>query len=360
MMTPRENLKSLLKRQGYETPPPFFFLCPHLEAVYRQQTGSDKPFEEYFGFANRQIGYVAGRAAENLEWSRFYPDRLAPGTRFSSYGVAHEPGGPESAHMTRMRHPLENADSLEQLQAYPWPDFSALDPSAVKRRAAEVVAAGLLPEAHMAFTIWEQSWYIRGMEQLMLDMVDDDPKAVFLLDTITDHACRRIEAYAMAGAEHIHVGDDVGTQHGLMMSEAMYREWLKPRLAKVIATAKAVNPEILVSYHSCGFVTPLIPDFIEAGVDVLNPVQPECGMDFAAIHAEFGDRLSFWGTIGTQSTLPFGTPDEVKRAVWRNLDIAGKKGGLWCTPTHILEPEVPWENILAYVDACREYGGAGV
>jgi len=103
-----------------------------------------------------------------------------------------------------------------------------------------------------------------------------------------------------------------------------------------------------------GFVTPLIPDFIEAGVDVLNPVQPECGMDFAAIHAEFGDRLSFWGAIGTQSTMPFGAPEEIKREVWKNLDIAGEKGGLWCTPTHILEPEVPWHNILAYVQACRE------
>lgn len=339
--------------------PPFFFLCPDLEPVFRNHTGSAVSAEKYFGFANRSIGFIGGRHPTPPDWNPYYPEPMAPGTKISNYGVAHEPGGPEAKHMTRMRHPLERAESLGQLQEFPWPDFSELDYTELTKRAQEIVAAGFLPEVHMAFTIWEQSWYIRGMEGLMLDMADDDPKATFLLDTITENACRRIEAYAHAGAEHIHLGDDVGTQHGLMMSKTMYREWIKPRLAKVIAAAKAINPEVIISYHSCGYVTPLIEDFIEAGIDVLNPVQPECGMDFADIHADFGDRLSFWGTIGTQSTMPFGTPDEVKREVWKNLDVAGSKGGLWCAPTHILEPEVPWENIIAYVEACREYTKAG-
>jgi len=98
----------------------------------------------------------------------------------------------------------------------------------------------------------------------------------------------------------------------------------------------------------------LIDDLIEAGIDVLNPVQPEC-MNFAELHAEFGDRLSFNGTIGTQSHMPFGTPDEVRKVVFENLQIAGDKGGLLCCPTHMLEPEVPWENVEAYVKACRDF-----
>lgn len=101
-------------------------------------------------------------------------------------------------------------------------------------------------------------------------------------------------------------------------------------------------------------MTPLIDDFIEAEIDVLNPVQPEC-MDFKDIHAEFGDRVSFWGTIGTQTTMPFGTPSEVKEAVHRNLKIAGPQGGLLCSPTHLVEPEVLWENILAYINACKTF-----
>ena len=139
-----------------------------------------------------------------------------------------------------------------------------------------------------------------------------------------------------------------------MMSTDMYREWLKPRLAKVIAAAKRIKPDILISYHSCGYITPFIDDLIEIGVDILNPVQPEC-MDFAEIHEEFGSRISFNGTLGTQTLFPHGTPDEVRAEVFKNLSIAGDKGGLFCCPTHMLEPEVPWENIEAYVEAIRDF-----
>jgi uroporphyrinogen decarboxylase len=152
----------------------------------------------------------------------------------------------------------------------------------------------------------------------------------------------------------IHLGDDIGMQSTMLMKPALWREWLKPRLAKVIAAARAVKPDVLIWYHSCGYVRPVIGELAEIGIDVLNPVQPEC-MDFAEIHPEYGDRIGFWGTLGTQTTMPFGTPAEVRAMVFRNLKIAGPKGGLFCTPTHLLEPEVPWENILAYVQACRDF-----
>lgn len=94
------------------------------------------------------------------------------------------------------------------------------------------------------------------------------------------------------------------------------------RLKGLIDAVKAVKPDLLVFYHTCGYAEPLIGDLIEAGVDVLNPVQPEC-MDFAKIHSEYGGAVSFHGTIGTQTTMPFGTPEDVRSAVFRNLDIAG-------------------------------------
>jgi uroporphyrinogen decarboxylase len=139
-----------------------------------------------------------------------------------------------------------------------------------------------------------------------------------------------------------------------MMSETLYDEWLKPRLRRVIDAARAYNPDIVIFYHSCGRVTELIPHLIDAGIDVLNPVQPEC-MDFLEIHDKYGDRLSFHGTIGTQSVMPFGTPEDVRREVFKNLEIAGRKGGLYVCPTHLLEPEVPLENVLAYIHACEDY-----
>jgi uroporphyrinogen decarboxylase len=151
------------------------------------------------------------------------------------------------------------------------------------------------------------------------------------------------------------LGDDLGMQSAIMMSREMYQTWLQPRLKRVIDAARAVNPDILIQYHSCGYVLPLIEDLIGAGVDILNPVQPEC-MDVAQVLREFGGRLSFNGTLGTQTTMPFATPDEVAAVTRRNLGLAGPQGGLLCCPTHMLEPEVPWANIEAYVAACRDWG----
>lgn len=202
--------------------------------------------------------------------------------------------------------------------------------------------------------VWETSWYIRGMENLMMDMLGNEPMAAAMLDSVTEVAVEQAELFALAGVDMILLGDDVGMQHSVMMSEEMYCRWLKPRLARVIRTVRDIKPDILVLYHSCGYVMPFIPHFIEVGVDVLNPVQPEC-MDFGTIHARFGDKLSFYGTIGTQTLMPYGTPEEVAAEVRRNLDIAGPDGGLWAAPTHMIEPEVPLENILAYAAACRNY-----
>ncbi len=119
----------------------------------------------------------------------------------------------------------------------------------------------------------------------------------------------------------------------------------------MIAAARNEKPDILVFYHSCGYVLPFVKELAEIGVDILNPVQPEC-MEFEEVHRLYGGIVSFWGTIGTQTTLPFGTPAEVKAVVRRNLDICGKSGGIVVSPTHMVEPEVPWENLVAMKEAC--------
>jgi uroporphyrinogen decarboxylase len=295
---------------------------------------------------------LPGRSA--IDWARYYPEGLKPGTTFDEWGVGHEPAGPESFHMTRMLHPMAGVDSLEQIQSYPYPDFAAASYDHLPAEIAALHQRGRAAAFAMSDMTWEIAWYLRGMEPLMMDMAGEDEKATWLLDKTTEQAIIRARRYVTLGVDLFHVGDDVGMQRAMMMSVEFWREWLKPRFAKVIRAAKETRPDVIFSYHTCGFVTPIIEDLIEIGVDVLNPVQPEC-MDFGEIHAQYGDRLSFWGTIGTQSTMPFGTPAEVRRVVHRNLGIAGAKGGLLCTPTHILEPEVPWENILAYVEACRTY-----
>ena len=341
----------------------YFNLCPSQEEKFRRKYADQRRYDEMFQFPMRVItdpgfpwiaeieGFVPKR---EWDYDLYYDPPIAEGSRKDIWGIVHEPGSKAAHHMTHMRHPLERLDSLEQLQAYPWPDFETADWSFLDSEIAAIHEKGLAAQIWMECTIWETAWYMRRMDLLMTDMALEDEKAVFLMDKITDLACFRIRKYAAAGADIIAVGDDIGMQQSIMMSQDMYRTWLKPRLTKLIKTAKSIKPDLIVQYHSCGFITPLIPDLIEAGVDVLNPVQPEC-MDFARIHAAFGDQLSFNGTIGTQTTMPFSTPKQVRDMVFRNLDIAGDQGGLFCCPTHMLQPEVPWENVEAYVQACKKF-----
>ncbi len=234
-MTPRENLLAMYRREGYRHAPVGFELCPTLQAHYKSIAG-DTPMAEYFdypeGFAVRHVPGLRMQAREPVDWSVFYNPPLKPGTQVDDYGVAHEPGSEAAKHMSYMRHPLARAASIDDLRAYPLPRWDTENVGHVHAAVAEAHAAGLAAVAHMACTIWERSWYLRDMTQLMMDMTMEDEKAVFLLDTITEDSCQRAAAFARAGVDIIELGDDVGMQQTIMMSKTMYDEWLKPRLAR--------------------------------------------------------------------------------------------------------------------------------
>ena len=351
-MTNRENFLSLLRRTGYESVPVEFSLCPFLMERMRKELGVED-YQEYFQFPWRRVEDIKLVDHDVEQYRRFYMRPLAEGADIDTWGVGHEKS-PNSMHMTYMRHPLENAEDLEDFLDYPFPDYAHGDNSHQKKQVEEIKKRDLIALGDMQTTIWETAWYLRGMENLFCDMMAEEETAVFLFDKVLETSKIRARSYAEAGVDVLFFGDDIGMQHTIMMSEELYCSWIKPRLKELVDMVKEINPEILIFYHSCGFVEPFIPHLIEAGIDVLNPIQSEC-MDFKEICRKYGDRISFHGTIGTQTVMPFGTPQEVKKAVWDNLDAAGEKGGLFVAPTHILEPEVPLENILAYVEACRTY-----
>jgi len=355
-ISPRENLLSLYRREGYAYAPSEISLCAAQEHVFIKNTG--RPADEladYFNIPFRPVEGLWQTNAGKKAFLRYYPGGLNADAWISGWGVAHEPGHNEvSRHFTRMRHPLEGDITMDDLAAYPFPSFMRNNEEMQREQAEEIKAAGFAAIGNMPCTVWETAWYMRGMEDLMVDMAEGDEKAAFLLDTVTAQSVEQASAYARAGVDILAIGDDIGMQRAPLMGLAMYREWLKPRLARVITAAREIRPDVLIQYHSCGYAEPFIEDLIEIGVDILNPVQPE-SMSFADIHTKYGDRLSFNGTLGTQSTMPFGTPEDVRRTVRKNLDIVGEKGGLLICPTHVVEPEVPWENIEAYLEACKMY-----
>lgn len=354
-MNKRENLISLYRRKGYEKVPYTFSLCPSQLAKFHEIYGADANVPDVFGFSDRNIsdGILRPEDMDTTRFQRYYTD-LKPGSVIDTWGVGHEPGSSAAVHMTYMRNPLKKCESVAEMSEYPFPDYTLADYSHQKGQVKAVHAKGLAACGSMQMTIWEAAWYMRGMEELMMDMLEEDEMADYILDYVTKQSCHRAMKYAEAGCDMIYLGDDIGMQHSIMMSERLYCDYLKPRLKQVIDAARAVNPEILVLYHSDGYVEPFIPHLIEIGVDVLNPIQPEC-MDFKKIHDQFGDRMSFNGTIGTQTTMPYETPDGVRRKVFENLEIAGEKGGLLPCPSHLIEPEVPWENIEALVKACQDF-----
>ena len=356
-MTSRERVLTAMRRRQPDRPPfdlSFGFSTAQLE-TFRARTGAQDPYD-YFEVDTRMVWPGPTRLTTDFSG---YLGPLPPGTVVDEWGLAHVPTSSaegDHAHLEGYRHPMLRLESAADAAEYPLPDLDASYRYEPVRAEIEAIhRRGLAAMAMLECTVFERAWYLRGMERLLLDFTDGNAFATTLLDRITGRRIVQAQHYARCGADVIAYGDDVGTQRGMLMSVRMWRTWLKPRLARTIAAAREVRPDVLVFYHSDGDVSAIIPDLIEIGVDILNPIQPEC-MDPAALKRAYGDRLSFWGTIGTQSTFPFGSPDDVRREVRARIETVGAGGGLFLAPTHVIEPEVPFENIVAFVDTVKSGG----
>jgi uroporphyrinogen decarboxylase len=207
-------------------------------------------------------------------------------------------------------------------------------------------------------TVFETAWALRGLDQMLMDLALDPETAERILDIPVRYHLEAARRLVALGVDMIWTGDDVGTQAGMLIAPAMWRRFLKPLMARFFSELKAINPRLKIAYHSDGDVRPIIPDLIEIGLDVLNPVQPAC-MDPAALKRTYGSNLCFWGTIDEQLTLPFGTPADVKAEVKTRLSTVGRDGGLIIGPTHHVQLDTPMENLMALLDGVRTQPYAG-
>ncbi len=244
-------------------------------------------------------------------------------------------------------------------EGVPAPEWTPVPTEADVAAAAQEIAAlqarGLAVCGSYLMGIYEHAKDWLGDVPTMTGPYDDPSSFGDLLDRITEWKMATYGAHVRAGVDLVWIGDDLGTQRSLVMSPAMYREWYRPRHRRLIAHLHALRPEVKVAFHCCGHVTPLIPDLIEIGVDILEAVQAET-MDIAYLKREFGRDLTFWGGIGAQSVL-HGGPQEVRGGVRETLRIMAPGGGYIAAPCHTLTEEVPWENVLAFHEAIEEYGG---
>ena len=355
-LTPRQRVITALNREEPDRVPfeLFLGLSPSLLETFVARTGHLDPAEHW----NAPVRSVAHRPAPAHElwrtYAGYYPEQLPAGTSISAFGVAHTYGSAE--HFVRKLCPLRNATRVEEAVDYPLPDptdparYAHLGPATRALQARDLAVQG-----ELYVTIFETAWAIRGFEEMLADLVLRPDFAEILFERLAELRVIQARQMAEAGVDVLRLGDDVASQKGMLISPALWRRWFKPRMARIIDAARAVKPDIHIFYHSDGDCRAILPDLIEIGVTVLNPVQPEC-MDPAALKREFGDRLAFWGTVGTQSTMPHGTPEEVRAVVRERIETVGRGGGLLISPTHTLEPDVPWENLIAFIEAVDEYG----
>ncbi len=206
--------------------------------------------------------------------------------------------------------PLRNAASLKEIEEYPLEDVSKWDYSGVAAAVKKGHDEGKVVSGWVGH-MYENAWQIRGYEQFLMDMIERPAWSQCLLDRLAEQNMYRATQFAKAGVDLMTTGDDVANQKAMMFQPSMWREMMHSRWAKIWDTIHRIHPTCQIWYHSDGNIMDIIPDLVDAGLNVLNPLQPEC-LDVDRVHREFGKVLSFDGTIGTQSTMPWGTPASVK------------------------------------------------
>jgi uroporphyrinogen decarboxylase len=341
-MTKRERLLTALRRDVPDRVPKWIQPGAHLQELVESNTDSVDP-AAYF----------------DLDITEFV--RCSPSTHrrdFSDYHADVDPKRVNEWGVIRWDEPapLRGIQSADDVARFPFPDVGAKyrfkklrdQITGLKSRGLPVIN-GYVPGTY------EQLCALRGMEDFLVDLIQEPEFLQPCLDTVSDHKAQIVARYAESGVDVIWTGDDLGSETRMLMAPETWRKHLKSCVRKIVDAAKSVNPEILVAFHSDGFIEPVIGDLIEVGVDVLQAVQPEC-MDVGRLKREFGSRLAFWGTVSTQDAMAFGTAEEVEAEVVDRIHTMGTGGGLCVGPSHTLEPPTPWENVVAFACAAEAHG----
>lgn len=351
-----ERFRKTLNHQKHEG---IFYsanFTPEVERRLREyfDLGKEVDLRDFFGFYYAQA--IQPKPPENSpapDYSIYYRDMtLSEGSFINQLGVLEIPSG--FYHLTGYVSPLRNTETFREIENFPYPNVNHHLFHHMKEEVEEAHKQGKVAVTIVGH-MYESSWQIRGYESFLMDMKINPSWCEFILDRFLEMNLKIVENAARAGVDYMMFGDDVANQNTLMFSIADWRRFMKSRWAEVFQRAKSIKPDVKIWYHSDGNIMDIIPELIEIGVDILNPIQPEC-LDPFEVKGRFGDKIVLDGTIGTQRTLPFGTPQEVKRVVKRNIEGLGYDGALILAPTHVVEPDVPIENILAFVEAAREYG----
>jgi uroporphyrinogen decarboxylase len=286
------------------------------------------------------------RAVETPQgWRIPHPD----GSLEDEWGVRnrYEAG---DAYYRYVYHPLADEDALN---AFEFPDldepgrFNQARRHAARWRHEFPIMGGV-------GNLYRDSWFLRGMQQWMMDLVLNPGFVEALLDKMLAWKLEILRHLADVGIDIFSVSGDIAMQQTLIMHPDTWRRYFKPRDAALIDAARRLGITHFY-YHSDGNITPVLDDLVEVGFDIFDPMQPEC-LDMPDIKRRYGDRITMHGTISAQQTLPFGTPADVRAEVDERLRTLGYNGGLVIGPNNVVQPDVPLDNILAMYQAVKDIG----
>jgi uroporphyrinogen decarboxylase len=284
----------------------------------------------------------------------YAPPADANGHMTNEFGMVMRPG---PLYMELVRHPLAGVETVQDIAAYRFPD-----PLAEGRYDD---AAALIKRYQGEYFIWGDiegclfapARHLVGMEKLLRDMATGEAYVEALLDRCLEFIIAVGTRLAALGVDGLWGGDDFGGQTGLLISPKMWRRLFKERYRQLHAALKAVNPDLVLAQHSCGAVAPILDDWIETGLEVFNPVQPNVpGHAPEELKRRFGQRLAFWGGVDQQRLLPFGAPAEIAAEVRQLIETLGVGGGYLIAPAHIIQADTPLENVEAFIAAVKRHG----
>jgi len=269
------------------------------------------------------------------------------GIKYDIWGVGWDLTLTEGFHVRH--HPLLECDNLMEYK-FPEPEDKLLT---ITEEIGKKERGTYFLLSLQDWTLFERYWCLRGYENALTDMYYREKEVNYLLDGITEfHIEIAKKIVKLNIIDGIFTGSDVGTQRGMLMSPGTWRKFFKKRYKKIWGIYKEKN--LSVFHHSCGNTMEIIPDFIEIGLDVLNPIQPEA-MDAKILLKRFGRDLSFFGGISTQNTLPFGTPQDVRKEIVDRIRVLGRNNGYIISPSHEVTSDCKPENFCMLISTLGEY-----
>ena len=356
-MKPRERVEAALSHRKPDRCPFFVSFTPEFAERLKEDLSlidSSEAHNPHGGGNLYQLETALGQdlLVTSIGWANSYYQE--PGDYADEWGIGwrsvqYQTAYGEGRYTEVVDHPLADDEAVESYQS---PDPERPELYLEARKTLDKFQDDYYICGGVVTTIFETAWALRGLDRLLLDLLEKPELTEKILDIPFKYHLTVARKLAKMGADMIWLGDDVGMQNSMLISPDTWRKFLKPRMARLIREIKEINPDLKVAYHSDGDIYPIIPDLIEIGLDVLNPIQPK-SLDPEELNREFGDQLCFWGTIDEQQTLPFGSPDDVRDEVRNRLKTIGKNGGLIIGPTHHLQLDTPLENFWAMIDTIK-------